>query len=360
MPKNKTIMIVDDSIENIQLMSEHLEDYNLVAANSGKEALELCQGDDLPDLILLDVTMPGGLSGHQVLIKLKEDPRTKNIPVFFVTGLDLMEDENYGLRLGAADYVKKPFSFSILRSRIKTHLRLSKSLALLEAHSIELEEEVSQKESEIKEIQGISLKAIAALAKTRDNETGAHIIRTSGYVNVMGRYIIENKLYEDLTYEKLHSIVESAPLHDIGKVGIPDNILLKPGKLTFEEFEIMKTHAQLGADALSGCLETSKHKSTTEFLESAIEIAGCHHEKWNGTGYPNGLSGTDIPLSARLMMLADVFDALISKRVYKESMTYEQAADIINDGEGTYFDPILVNAFNVLKKEFISLAALKD
>lgn len=360
---NSLIMLVDDNIENINLVSEFLWDFDIISATSGEESLELLKINPGVDIILLDVNMPD-MSGYDVIKFLKSNPDTIDIPVIFVTGLADADEETYGLELGAADYIKKPINYDVLRARMNTHLELKHSKEMLFKINKDLTKEVNYKTREVKEIREVSLKTLSSLAKTRDNETGNHILRTQGYVRILGDYLVKNGYNEtgknSLEEERLLSIVESAPLHDIGKVGIPDYILLKPGKLTKDEWKIMKTHAQAGADALSECLTDDLLKSTIKFLETAIEIAGCHHERWNGEGYPNGLSGTDIPISARLMMIADVFDALISKRCYKEGMTYDQASKIINDDNGSFFDPLLVNAFNNLTEDFKVLVRLQD
>jgi putative two-component system response regulator len=308
-----------------------------------------------PDLILLDIMMPG-IDGYEVCRRLKQDPVTADIPVIFLTAKTEVEDEQMGFDVGCVDYITKPISPPIVLARVKTHLLLKSARDFLKDQNAFLEAEVARRTREVQVIQDVTIMAMGSLAETRDNETGNHIRRTQHYVKALAERLRKNPNYaqvlDDATIEMLH---KSAPLHDIGKVGIPDHILLKPGKLTPEEFEIMKTHTTLGRDAILAAERLIQTPST--FLRYAREIAYSHQEKWDGSGYPEGLAGPLIPLSARLMALADVYDALISKRVYKPAFPHEKAIQIIREGRGQHFDPDIVDAFLEVIPQFARIAA---
>jgi putative two-component system response regulator len=339
-----TILIVDDTPENLSVLGELLQpSYRVRAANSGKRALQIARSIPAPDLILLDVMMPE-MDGYDVLAELRADPATRHIPVVFVTAMDGTDDEERGLDRGAVDYITKPLRPAIVLARVRTHLELKQARDFLKDQNSFLEAEVNRRMGENQLIQEVSIHALARLAETRDPETGNHLLRTQEYVNALANALKHHPRFSHFLDERtINALAKSAPLHDIGKVGIPDHILLKPGKLTAEEFEIMKTHAKLGSDAIEHAERDSA--KTVEFLDIAKEIAHYHHEKWNGLGYPEGLSGNAIPISARLMALADVFDALICKRVYKIAFTYDEAYEIIVRDSGTHFDPDIVTAF---------------
>jgi putative two-component system response regulator len=353
----KSILIVDDSQANIRIIGDILASrYQVRAANSGDKALKIANKTPAPDLILLDVQMPD-MDGYAVLNELRANQITADIPVIFVTAMDEVDDEEFGLSLGAVDYITKPVRPAILLARLRTHLELKSARDHLKSQNLDLESEVERRVQESNLIRDISMKALSSLAKTRDNETGNHILRTQGYVDVLARYLASKPAYaEQLDARQIEFMVKAALLHDIGKVGIPDAILLKPAKLTPEEFAIMKTHARLGADALRSCTAELDVHGELDFLNMAIEIANYHHEHWDGSGYPEGLSGESIPLSGRLMALADVFDALISKRVYKPAFSYDEAIRIIREGSGSHFDPAVVEAFDAMKDRFIEIA----
>jgi putative two-component system response regulator len=268
-----------------------------------------------------------------------------------------VEDESKGFEFGAADYITKPVNPAILLSRIKTHLSLKQASDFLKSKNHYLEAEVSRRTKEIALIQEVSIMAMAALAETRDSETGYHIQRTKLYVKELCNQLRNDSKYAELlSQQTVDLLVASTPLHDIGKVGIPDSILLKPGKLTPEEFEIMKTHTTLGRDAILKA-ELLMNRMET-FLQYPKEIAYSHHEKWNGSGYPQGLSGENIPLSARIIALADVYDALISKRVYKMPYTHMESVEIIKKGSGEHFDPEIVKAFLKVHETFNEIAEM--
>ena len=351
----KTVLVVDDTPDNLSLMSGLLKDlYRVKLANSGEKALKAVKSDSPPDLILLDIMMPG-MSGHEVCRILKADSAVSHIPVIFLTAMSSMEDEQKGLALGAADYITKPISPPILMARVKTQLENKAAADFLRDQAAFLRAEVERQTQMVRAVQDATVLAMASLAETRDSDTGNHIRRTQFYVKALADHLSGHPRFAGvLTPAMVDLLFKTAPLHDIGKVGIPDRILLKPGRFTPEEFEVMKTHTTLGRDAIAHA--EAALDVPVEFLKIAKEIAYGHQEKWDGTGYPEGVGGDDIPVSARLMAVADVYDALISRRVYKEGIPHEQAVQIIQEGSGSHFDPDIVEAFLVLKDEFRAIA----
>ncbi|CAO3452849.1 Response regulator c-di-GMP phosphodiesterase, RpfG family [Azospirillum largimobile] len=350
------VLVVDDTPDNLMLMAGLLkESYRVKVASGGEKALRIAQTAPAPDLILLDIMMPD-MDGYAVCRRLKADAATRDIPVVFLTALSEQADEQAGLELGAVDYITKPISAPILLARVRNHIRLKEAADYIRDKNLFLEAEVERRTAHVRAIQDVTIMALASLAETRDNETGSHILRTQHYVRALAEELRHHPRFADfLTDGVIDLLYKSAPLHDIGKVGIPDAILLKPGKLTPEEWDIMKTHATLGSDSLARA-EDRLEGDTPSFLRFAREIADAHHEKWDGSGYPRGLKGEEIPVSARLMALADVYDALISRRVYKEPMSHEQAMAIILDGRGRHFDPDVVDAFRRLAGRFQEIA----
>ncbi|MEH6813897.1 MAG: two-component system response regulator [Motiliproteus sp.] len=352
---DETILIVDDEPANLAVLNLMLtRDYRVRAANSGARAMDVIGSAPRPDLILLDVMMPD-MDGYQVLSKLKADISTSDIPVIFVTAMDAELHEEKGLDLGAVDYITKPIKPAILMARVKNHLALKRASDFLSDKNAFLEEEVARRMEENQNIQNVSIRALAHLAETRDPETGDHILRTQSYVRVLGRALQQHQRFsETMSDAYIALLTKSAPLHDIGKVGIPDHILLKPGKLSADEWIVMQTHSEMGARAIEQA--EFDIDRPVEFLILAKEIAHWHHERWDGNGYPDGLAGDDIPMSARLMALADVFDALISKRVYKPAMSLDEARDIITPERGRQFDPDVTDAFLSSFDEFVEIA----
>jgi len=352
-----TILIVDDTPDNLSLLSELLlRHYRVRAANSGARALQVAKSHPQPDLILLDVMMPD-MDGYGVITRLKADPHTADIPVIFVTALESSFDEERGLALGAVDYIAKPIKPAIVLARVKTHLELKMARDWLKDRNCVLEAEIAQRLEENQIIQDVSIRALAHLAEIRDNETGSHLARTQRYVHTLATKLQHHPRFTGFLDQRgIDLLVKSAPLHDIGKVGIPDHILLKPGKLTPDEYEIMKTHAELGYQAIKQAEQDNERN--IEFLALAKEIARHHHEKWDGSGYPLGLVGNAIPVAARLMALADVFDALISPRSYKSPLPFAQAVAIISDSRGSHFDPDIVDAFLECLDDFREIARL--
>ena len=351
----KTILVVDDTSDNLFLVSNLLKDlYTVKVANSGEKALKYLFQSTPPDLILLDIMMPV-LSGYDVIKKIKQNPLLQDIPVIFLTAKSSVEDEKIGLELGAADYIIKPISPPILLARIKTQLENKAANDFMKDKNKFLEDEIQKRLKEITAIQDVAIFAMVSLAETRDNETGNHITRTRNYVKILALKLQNHPKFKDfLSDEMINILYKSAPLHDIGKIGIPDYILLKNQKLTTEEFEIMKTHTTLGKEAIEHA--EIQLGFEVDFLKVAKEIAYLHHEKYDGRGYPLGLKGEEIPISARLMAVADVYDALISKRVYKDKIEHKKAVEIMKEGRGTHFDPDILDLFLELEKEFEQIA----
>jgi len=356
-----TILIVDDEPLNIRVLMELLKPYyRLVAAKNGAQALKRAAAEPLPDAILLDIMMPD-MSGYEVCQHLKDNEATRDIPIIFVSAMGAVGDETKGLEMGGVDYITKPISPPIVLARLKTHLFLKQARELLRDQNRTLEVLVTERTQELAITQDVTILCMAGLAEARDNETGNHIRRTQHYVKLLANTLRKNPRFaDDLNEQAIELLFKSAPLHDIGKVGIPDRILLKPGRLDAAEFEIMKTHTTLGRDAIAGAeqalLASTGNHSGSSFLGYAREIAYSHQEKWDGSGYPQGLSGTEIPLSARLMAVADVYDALISKRVYKPAFSHEEAVRIITEGKGQHFDPDVVTAFEQVLDEFLTIS----
>ena len=350
-----TVLVVDDTPDNLYLMKNLLQSqYKVKLATSGEQALKLAASEPPPDMILLDIMMPG-MDGYEVCTRLKLDAKTTNIPVIFLTARADIEDEEKGLELGAVDYITKPICPSIVLARVKSHLALKVIDDFLRDQNHLLELEVAKRMAEVIAVQDVTILALASLAETRDNDTGNHIRRTQFYVKALAEQLRDHPRFSAfLTAANIQAIYKSAPLHDIGKVGIPDAILLKPGRLDAHEFEVMKTHTTLGYNAI---LQAERTLGTpVQFLSFAMNIALSHQEKWNGSGYPQGLTGDAIPIAARLMAVADVYDALICRRVYKQPMSHESAVRIMLDGRGTHFDADVLDAFIAIQAAFVSIA----
>lgn len=348
-----TILIVDDTETNIDILVHALGDeYELSVAMDGESALEHIEME-IPDIILLDIMMPG-MSGYEVCEKLKRNEKTANIPIIFLTAMTDIESKTKGFEMGAVDYITKPFETLEVKARVHTHLALQMAKMELNMQNEILEDKVAERTRELSLTQETTIEAIACLAEYRDPETGGHIKRTKNYVRVLAEKLREQKKYKDILNDEVIALLfKSAPLHDIGKIGIRDDILLKQEKLTSDEFEEMKMHAIIGYSALK---TASTKLGENSFLKYAMEFSRYHQEKWDGTGYPEGIAGTDIPLSGRIMALADVYDALISKRTYKPPYSHETAVGIIYEGRGKHFDPDLVDAFMEIHDEFRKIA----
>jgi putative two-component system response regulator len=351
-----TILLVDDEPANLTVLTHLLRPvYQVRAANSGENALRAATSEPRPDLILLDIMMPG-MDGYRVLERLRHHPVTADIPVIFLTAMAGTDDEERGLQLGAADYLVKPIKPALVLARVRTQLEAKHTRDWLKDKNAILEAEVARRMAENDLTQRVSIRALAHLAETRDSETGNHILRTQHYVRALALRLRQHPRFSAcLDSRTIDLLTKSAPLHDIGKVGIPDSILQKPGPLTPEEWVIMKTHSRLGSDAIEQA--EADVEQPIDFLVLAKEIAHWHHERWDGKGYPDGRVGEHIPVSARLMAVADVFDALISPRVYKPAMRYGEARDIIAAGRGSQFDPDIVAAFLA---GFAAMTAIAD
>jgi len=343
------ILIVDDNSVNVDTLIAVLgDDYDLRVALDGETALRAIDNNDLPDLVLLDVMMPG-MNGYEVCRQLKENERTKNISIIFLTALSEDADQEKGLDLGAEDYITKPFSPAIVRARVRSQLKLKQ-------YRDHLEDLVEQKTVQLVHAQEAIIASMASMAEFRDPETGAHILRTKTYVRALAQAISDDHP-QLLSPQMVDMFFQAAPLHDIGKVAIPDEILLKPGRLSAEEFAIMKQHSVFGAKVLR---KAEGYACGSALLHLAAEIAEFHHEKWDGSGYPHGLKGENIPLGARIMALADVYDALISKRPYKEALSHADTVDIILHGDRItrpeHFDPLVLRCFADIHSSFDEIA----
>ncbi|MDZ4162164.1 MAG: two-component system response regulator [Burkholderiales bacterium] len=350
-----TVLVVDDTPDNLFLMKNLLQShYRVKLATSGEQALNIAAANSPPDMILLDIMMPG-MDGYEVCRQLKHDARTATIPVIFLTSRADIEDEEKGLELGAVDYITKPICPPIVLARVKSHLALKVIDDFLRDQNHQLELEVAKRVLEITAIQDVTILVLASLAETRDNDTGNHLRRTQFYVKALADKLRDHPRFAAfLTPATIQAIFKSAPLHDIGKVGIPDHILLKPGRLEPHEFEIMKTHTTLGYNAIQ---QAERALGTpVPFLSFAMDIALSHQEKWDGSGYPQGLAGDAIPIAARLMAVADVYDALICRRVYKAPMSHDSAVKIMREGRGTHFDADVLDAFINSQTEFVAIA----
>lgn len=345
-PKTR-IMIIDDNVTNLNIARMALkEHYDLLLIPSGEKALKLFERIT-PDLILLDVDMPK-MNGFDVIQEIKHSPYpVRHTPVIFVTAKDDSKSEFKGLNLGAVDYITKPFSFPLLQKRIELHLQL-------QHYSQHLEHMVEEKTKVISELQYSIVHVLSDMVERRDGSTGGHLIRTRNYLKVLLDEVKRADLYDfRLDSVSADLFIHAAQLHDVGKMSIPDSILLKAGKLSHEEFEVMKTHTTLGEEAICFAMSSVQEK---KFLEIAASFAGAHHERWDGSGYPRGLKELEIPIEGRLMAIADVYDALISERPYKRPYPHETARALIMDGRGTHFDPLLTDIFELVSEQFKIIA----
>lgn len=338
----KHILIVDDNVTNLKIAEKTLKEYYKVTLLiSGAQTLKFLN-KNRPDLILLDINMPG-MNGYETLKEIKKNEELVDIPVIFLTANIDSESEVSGIELGAVDFIKKPFIPQSMLSRIKLHLEVR-------GYRQELEEIVKEKTEMVERLQDVIIVSLAELVEFRDENTGGHVKRTAIYAKEIIEGLIERGIYSDiLTEEYAFDTIRSAPLHDIGKIGINDATLLKNGSLDRDEFEFMKQHTNLGGQALQKMIDETSGES---FLYIAKDMAKYHHEKWDGTGYPEGLKGDEIPLCARVMAIADVYDALTTRRPYKKAFSHEEAVKIIMEGRGTNFDPILIDVFEELTDKF--------
>jgi len=354
--EKKLVILVDDNPANLRIGKNVLaEKYAVATAPSAEKMFSLLE-NNMPDMILLDIDMPE-MNGYEAIKVLKAKNETKDIPVIFLTAKTESDDELTGLTLGAIDYIIKPFQPPLLLKRIEVHLlvedqkkTLEKQTAELKYFNDNLQEMVEEKTQDVLELQDALLKTMAEMVECRDDITGGHIERTQTGVKILlGQIEKSNHYREETKGWDINLLIQSCQLHDVGKISIGDNILKKPGKLNDEEFEEMKKHANFGEQVIER-IETMTKKS--DFLKYAKIFAASHHEKWDGTGYPRGLKGNDIPLLGRIMAIADVYDALVSNRPYKKAFTHEEAVVIISEGREKHFDPVLVDLFLDASDEF--------
>lgn len=346
------ILVIDDENFFLDLLAETLSgDYQVSLAKNAVAGLARANGRARPDLILLDISMPG-MDGYQTIVELKKNPLTRDIPVIFLTARQRPEDELRGFELGAADYITKPISLPVLHARVRTQLAISRKRSALE-------ELVRERTRELECTKDAIVFSMGEMAEARDQETGRHLLRCRAYVRLLAEQLARLPDYSQRLDEKvIDAFARAAPLHDIGKIAVPEAILRKPGPLSDEEWVIMRQHPERGRRIID---RAEKQIGSTQFIQVAREIAWAHHEKWDGSGYPRGLKGEEIPLSARLMAVADVYDALISKRCYKDARPHEVAVQSILEGSGSHFDPLVIDAFAKVQQLFDETAQrLKD
>ncbi len=342
------ILVVDDNPENIHVLRAMLAEYQVIVALSGLQALELLRRGAAPDLILLDVMMPG-MDGFELCAEIKKDPKLSAVPVIFVTAMDERESEGRGFAAGGVDYITKPISEPVVRARVATHVALARAQKALQAKADSLEDLVALRTLQVRQayeqVRHASLETVLRLsqaAEFKDEDTGAHVLRMSRFCASVARRL-------DYPDHQVELLLNASPMHDIGKIGIPDRILLKPGKLTTEEWAIMKQHTTIGAKILAG--------SNSEVIRMAETIALSHHEKWDGTGYPRALKGEEIPWPGLIAAIGDVFDALTSRRPYKEAFSVDKAFHILREGRGRHFAPDVVDAFFEAESEILETKA---
>lgn len=347
-----TVLIVDDNVVNTKVLSLILKDegYLIRCLNDPTKVMDALE-EQIPDIILLDVDMPD-ITGFELCAQLKSSELYKDISIIFISAMTNTEDIVQGFQLGAVDYIAKPFRAKEVQVRLSTHMKICNFHNNLQKNNEALKAKIRSQFKEITDAQMHTIFALAKLSQSRDDDTGGHLERVRLFCRTLAKDLSINSPYgefEEIDDEFVKDIANASPLHDIGKVGIPDAILLKPGRLTHEEFEVMKTHTTIGAETLAS---THYQYQGNKFIETGISIAKYHHEKWDGSGYPEGLKGSDIPLAARIMAVADVYDALRAKRSYKDSFSHEKSIAIIKEGKGAHFDPLVVEALERIEKDF--------
>jgi len=344
----KIIFVVDDNATNLTTAEEALEKYYRVIALSSAEQMFKALHKFKPDLIMLDVEMPE-MNGFEAMERLKANSSYADIPVIYLTGMSDDVNEARGIELGAVDFISKPFSKPVLLNRIKNHLEIDALIRERTRLFAQQTEQLLERTHQLVKLQSGIICTMADLVENRDKDTGGHIERTSTYMRILIDAMFENGVYaEDMVKWDLDAVISSARLHDVGKITISDTILNKPGKLTDEEFDIMKTHSKEGESIIEKAI---KRTGDAELLQHAKLFAAYHHERWNGRGYPYGLSGTDIPLHGRLMAIVDVYDALVSERPYKKAFSHEDAHRIIVEDSGQHFDPLIVEIFTKVNEQ---------
>jgi len=347
---SNTVMIIDDTPANLKLLQDILlaEQYRVMVFPSGRLALKAALKNP-PDVVLMDIMMPE-MDGYETCQQFKKQISLKDIPIIFISALSNPQDKVKAFVHGGVDYITKPFQAEEVIARVRTHVKLRGMQKSLQRENYDLEELVIAKVREVTVAQLAVVSALAKLTESRDNETGKHSERVQSFCKILAEELFRNSPYMVcIDQEFIENIYSVAPLHDIGKVGIPDTVLLKPGKYTPDEFEIMKSHVLIGSNTL---IDVRKKYPENSYLNMAIEITRYHHEKWNGTGYPEGLKGDSIPLSARILAVADVYDALRSARPYKQAFTHQVCVTIILEDSGKQFDPEIIQAFICVESEF--------
>ncbi|AWW27571.1 HD domain-containing phosphohydrolase [Acetobacterium carbinolicum] len=348
------ILIVDDSTTDRLIISTMLADYHTLTACDGLDAMALIEKNPDIDLVILDLNMPR-MNGFEVLEAMQENPEFRKIRTIILTNYDEIDNEVKGLELGAVDYIRKPLNIQSLLIRINIHIKLKQVQKMIEQDNERLDAMVLKKTREVAATRDITIQALVGLLEVRNVESSRHTIRTQLIMKILCDHLKTKDKYKDiLTEAYVKELVTTTPLHDIGKVGIPDNILLKPGRLTDDEFTIMKKHVNYGVNALQN--EIYCDEDVPSFIKTAMEIVGAHHEKYDGTGYPNGLLGGAIPLPGRLMAIIDVYDALTSKRIYKPAYDFDYSIDLIISESGKHFDPDIVVGFLEIKEQVAEIS----
>ena len=340
--RKQTIVIVDDIPENLRILAGALlkQGYKVRAFPSGAMALRSV-AEEVPDMMLLDINMPE-MDGFEVCTRLKADVTLRDVPVIFISAVDEIRVKLEGFSKGAVDYITKPFQLDEVFARVETHLQLKQVRDILKEHNVDLKQTVSEQLRELSDAQEATIVALAKLSESRDDDTGLHIERMGTYSHILAKGLRDQPGWHGIDERFTGMIDKAAAMHDIGKVGIPDAILLKPGKLTTAEFDIMKQHTVIGHQTLEAVIESYPRN---HMIRIGADIARSHHEKWDGSGYPDGLVGDAIPLGARIVAVADVYDALRARRPYKDPFTHEAAATIVLEGRGRHFDPAVIDAF---------------
>lgn len=347
------IMVVDDSKVDQMIIENILKGYDIITAYDGKEAIDLIEKGENIDIIILDLNMPV-MNGFEVLEYMKMYHEDKGIPILILTNYEEIENEIRGLELGAVDYIRKPLNAASLLKRLEVHFNLFKAKNEIKDYSLMLEGLVDKKTHQLLMSRDITINALVGILEVRDIESSNHTKRTMIMMKALCEHLSEKPAYKEyLTPEHITAIYKTTPLHDVGKVGVPDAILLKPGKLTPDEYELMKEHVRYGVDAIHSEIEDDDVDS---YLKTAMKIIGYHHEKYDGSGYPHGLSGRDIPLEGRLMAVIDVYDALSSKRVYKDAFAHETSLKMLIEEKGRHFDPDIVDGFLEIENQIREIA----
>ncbi|WP_018701618.1 HD-GYP domain-containing protein [Anaeromusa acidaminophila] len=351
MERKADIMIVDDTPENLKLLSLLLREqgHRVRALPSGKMALAAMR-KQRPEILLLDITMPE-MDGYAVCEAMREEGLLADVAVIFVSALAETFDKVKAFRCGGVDYVTKPYQAEELQARLETHLSLKRLREEVQRHNQDLQQQVKAQLDELHHAQMATILAMVKLAEARDDDTGKHVERIRTFSAMLAAEVQRRGGGREIDDAFVENIYNASPLHDVGKIAIRDAILLKPGRLTPEEFEEMKLHTVYGAQTLRQVRQEYPHNA---FLNMGIDIAQAHHERWDGSGYPNGLRGDAIPLAARMVAVADVYDALCSKRVYKEAYPHETSLDMLRQGAGSHFEPQLIEAFLAIEAEVLA------